>query len=61
MEPSTLNPLYVDSELDIAIMALFTLLFFTTTMQVYSSSPIIQGGTKCVVLHHKWTITVSDM
>ena len=53
MEPSTLNPLYVDSELDIAIMALFTLLFFTTTMQVYSSSPIIQGGTKCVVLHHK--------
>ena len=37
MEPSTLIPLYVDSELDITIMALFTLLFFTTTMQVYSS------------------------
>ena len=28
MEPSTLIPLYIDSELDITIMALFTLRFF---------------------------------
>ena len=37
MEPSTFIPLYVDSELDVTIMALFTLLFVMTTMQVYSS------------------------
>jgi len=28
MEPSTLIPLYVDSELDITIMAIFPLLFY---------------------------------